>query len=128
MTVAMPMQIHPAKEPQLVSQPTLTTSGTLLLNAPYLLMPGNSQSSPMTLTDHPFHHNLNNLHAAAGKLTELVRQGQVPPPFLAKLRSEVPPAVFQPEFHREIEQVRVGKRERLLIKAPVPIFTRNRTT
>ena len=128
MPVAVPIQVNPAKVPHLVNQPTLTTSGTLLLNAPYLLIPGNSQSSPMALTEHPFHHNLNNLHAAAGKLTELVRQGQVPSPFLAKLRSEVPPAVFQPEFHREIEQVRMGKHERLLIKAPVPIFTKKRTT
>ena len=122
------MQVHPARVAHLVNRPTLTKSGTLLLNAPYLLIPGNSQTSPMVLTEHPFHHNLNNLHAAAGKLTELVRQGQMPSPFLAKLRSEVPPAVFQPEFHREIEQVRVGKRERLLIKPPVPIFTKKQTT
>lgn len=70
----------------------------------------------------PFHQDLNNLHASAAKLTESVRQGQVPPDFLARLIVSVPPIVFKPEFHQEIEHVRTERNRRNMISSPVPLY------
>eukprot|EP00210_Caulerpa_lentillifera_P006795 g6494.t1 len=67
-----------------------------------LLSPPDSVSG---LCEGPFNRDLNNLHAAVGKLREVMRTGELRPGILKGIMTKIPPAVFEPEFHQEIEQI-----------------------
>jgi len=75
----------------------------------------------------PFNENLNDLHSAAEALTGQIRSGQVPRDLQDKLISNVPPIVFRPEFHQEIEQVRKRTHQSLVSRPPVPLYARKQS-
>lgn len=103
---------------------SLTSKGASVLNEPSLVMPcltppAVSESSTME----PFNQDLNNLHAAAEKLTESMRTGQINPGFLGDIMTKIPPAVLKPEFHQEIERVRSRQKQQMTIDATFALFT-----